>query len=55
MNPEPTGFYYPTVPISRLFTVSTPGTYFYYLNGNAASSFDDSFWHAGVQATFYPD
>ena len=55
MNPEPTGFYYPTVPISRLFTVSTPGTYFYYVNGIASSSFDDSFWFAGVQATYYPN
>ena len=55
MGPEPTGFYYPTVPVSRLYTVPVPGTYFYYVNGSAASTFDDSFWWGGVQATFHPD
>jgi hypothetical protein len=55
MSPEPSGFYYPMVPISRLFTVSAAGTYFYYVNGFAASSFNDSFAYAGIQATFHPD
>ncbi len=55
MGPEPTGLYYPTVPTSRLFTISTPGFYFYFVNGFTASAVNDRFWTAGVQATFYPD
>jgi len=55
MGPEPTGFYYPTVPVSRLFTVPGPGTYTYYVTGFAASNFNDSFWKAGLLATFHPD
>jgi hypothetical protein len=55
MYPEPSGTYYPTVPVSRLFTASTPGTYFYYVNGYATSPYELDFWFAGVQATYHPD
>jgi hypothetical protein len=55
MQPEPTGFYYPIVPISRLFTVPTAGTYVYFVNAFAASSFDDSLSYTGIQATYLPN
>jgi len=55
MQPEPTGIYFPIVPISRLFTVPTAGTYFYFVNAFAASSFDDSLSYTGIQATYHPN
>jgi hypothetical protein len=55
MQPEPTGVYFPVVPISRLFTISTPGTFFYRVNAVAASSFDDSLSYTGIQATYHPN
>lgn len=56
MNNEATALYYPTLPISRLFTVSTPGTYFYYVNGwSNQMPYNDYFWFAGLQATYHPD
>ena len=55
MNTQPTGYYYPSVVISRLFTVSTPGTYYYYVNGYANAGDHSKFWNAGVKATFHPN
>jgi hypothetical protein len=55
MNAQPTGYYYPSVGISRLFTVSTPGTYYYYVNGYSNPGDHSKFWNAGVKATFHPN
>jgi hypothetical protein len=56
VSAEPTGFYFPTVSPSRLFTVSAPGTYLFRVNGIAvAGSPTDGFVEGRVQATYHPD
>ncbi|HEX9185930.1 MAG TPA: hypothetical protein VGB87_02580, partial [Vicinamibacteria bacterium] len=55
MNPQPTGYYYPEAGISRIFTVTTPGTYYYYVNGFSNAAGPAKFWSAGITATYHPD
>jgi hypothetical protein len=56
MLAEPTAFYFPTVTPSRLFLVSTPGSYYYYVTGFASgTTLNDQFWRAQIQATYHPD
>jgi hypothetical protein len=52
---EPSGFYFPTVTPSRLFTITTPGSYVFYVTGSATGSLNDQFWSARIQATYHPD
>jgi hypothetical protein len=55
MFPQPTGYYYPEASVSRLFTVSSPGTYFFYVNGYSNPGTISRFWTAGVKATYHPN
>jgi hypothetical protein len=55
MNVQPTGYYYPEASVSRLFTVTTPGTYYYYVNGYSNPGDRSKFWNAGVKATYHPN
>jgi hypothetical protein len=53
---QTTGRAFNTIPLSRTFTVTTPGTYTYYLNGRQSAGLADKGFEAlGMQATFYPD